>query len=85
MRVEYEKEEKIGKIAITFLTINSLQKLLIVTALSNSIFFFLFVQEKKKRISQIRDLKTANPTYILNLGQTFVLTCSSLDHMKGLS
>lgn len=47
MRVEYEKEEKIGKIAITFLTINSLQKLLIVTALSNSIFF-LFVQEKKK-------------------------------------
>lgn len=84
MRVEYEKEEKIGKIAITFLTINSLQKLLIVTALSNSIFFSICAG-KKKRISQIRDLKTANPTYILNLGQTFVLTCSSLDHMKGLS
>lgn len=84
MRVEYEKEEKIGKIAITFLTIITLQKLLIVTALSNSIFFFLFVQEKKW-ISQIRDLKTANHTYILKPGQTFVLTCSSLDHMKGLS
>lgn len=43
MRVEYEKEEKIG---ITFLTINSLRKLLIVTALSNSILFSIFAGKK---------------------------------------
>lgn len=48
MRVEYEKEEKIGKIAITFLTIITLQKLLIVTALSNSIFFFYLCRKKNE-------------------------------------